>query len=122
MSPSQFEVIDIDIHQTAVTLAREYINEFAVSLLLQAKTLAFQRRADIVLSTHVEEARNIVLSETQKSWPSDLKLAFGGALLGTSFQGFANEISLSPVRPFWTGVYFIVSLFGAFLIFWGLRR
>jgi len=122
MPSSQFEVVDKEIHQAAETLTRDYVRKFAVSLLLQAKTLAYQQKADIVLSSHVEEAHDIVLSERKKSWSNELKLAFGGALLGTFFQGFANELSLTSLRPFWITFYVIAGFAGAFLIFWGLRR
>ena len=44
--------IDLGFHPQAKTLARKHVNDFASSLLLQAKTIALQKRADIVLRTY----------------------------------------------------------------------
>jgi len=101
--------------------ARQYINEFTVSLLLEAKAIAHRQKAAIVLSNHVEEAHDIVSSPT-KSRSSELKLAFGGALLGAFLQGFANELSLTTLRPFWIAVYVVAGFAGALLVFWGIRQ
>ena len=122
MSKTQDEVINKDIHPQAKSLIRDVVNEFATVLLLQAKTIACQRGADIVLSSHVHEAREAIFSERKQSRSRELKIAIGGALFGAFVQGFINELSLTTSRPIWIAIYTIVGFIGIFLIFWGLLR
>ena len=122
MPQPQLEAVEMELHAQAEEIARSFVNEYAVSLLIiQAKALAFQRRADLVLSTHIEEARDIIMRAEERTWAKELRLVFGGALLGAFIQGFINEMSVSPLRPFWITVYVLVGFLGSFLIFWGLR-
>jgi hypothetical protein len=58
-------VASIDLHPQAQQRAEEYIDDFTDSLLLQSKTLALTQKANVVLSTHVDEARKIVVSREQ---------------------------------------------------------
>ncbi len=57
----------------------------------------------------------------KKSRANDIKIAFGGALLGAFVQGFINELSLSDLRPLWIAVYVIAGFAGGLLIVWGLE-
>ncbi|MBC8505959.1 MAG: hypothetical protein H8D34_13940 [Chloroflexi bacterium] len=122
MPTPQHDAINKELHPQAEALARNYVNEFAVSLLLQAKTTAHQRKADIVLSSHIDEARDLVFSEQRQSWANELRIAFGGALVGAFLQGFANELSLTALRPGWIAIYVVGGFIGTFLIYWGLKR
>ncbi len=56
MKDSALGALNKELHPHAEQLAKEYVDEFAASLLLQAKMLAFQEHADLVLSNHIEEA------------------------------------------------------------------
>lgn len=60
MPDRQSEIVDKPLHPNAVTVARESVDDYAISLVVLAKTLAFQRRDDEVLSTHVHEALDII--------------------------------------------------------------
>jgi hypothetical protein len=122
MPDPQLEAISKDLHPQAGALVRAHVNEFATSLLLQAKMIAYQRRADVVLTTHVDEARNVILSEHTRSRSRELKIAVGGALFGAFIQGFINELSLPSLRPLWIAIYTLAGFVGIFLIFWGLGR
>lgn len=52
--------VDLELQSQAAKRARQYINDYAVALIMQAKTLAFSKRANLVLEGHVEEAVKIL--------------------------------------------------------------
>lgn len=122
MTNPQTEAMDKSLHQQAKTLAKNYVNDFATSLLLQAKLIAYHQKAEVVLSGHVEEARDLIFTQRKKSRGQELSLAIGGALFGAFIQGFINELSLSTLRPLWIAIYTVAGFVGIFFIFWGLRR
>ena len=47
----------------AETRVREYANAYTLALIVQAKTLAYHRRDDVVLPNHVDEARVILRTQ-----------------------------------------------------------
>jgi hypothetical protein len=69
------------------------VDEFAASLLFQAKMLAFQEHADLVLSTHIEEALEVINRERKKRWTRELMIVIGSALFGAFIPGFMTELS-----------------------------
>ncbi len=52
MKDASLEALSKELHPHAEQLAKEYVDEFAASLLLQGKILAYHERADLVLSNH----------------------------------------------------------------------
>jgi hypothetical protein len=120
MANSQTEAISKELHAQAANLAREYVNDFSISLLLQAKTIAYQQKADMVMSSHVAEAREILQSEQKKSWSREILMILGSALLGAFIQGFTTE--LSGGNTFLIAIYTIMGFLGMLMIFWGLRK
>lgn len=114
------EAVEIEIHPQAEKLARQYVDEFATTLLLQAKLLAYSRRDDAVLSNHIESALNAIRQKADQQRSRDFGLTIGGVLLGAFIQGFITELSAG--RTLWIAVYTILGFFGVFLFFWGLRR
>jgi hypothetical protein len=81
MADKQLELIEKPLHARAVEIARENVDDYAASLIVLAKTLAYQRGDDEVLSTHVLEALNIIQSRRRRKRWKDFSLAIGGALL-----------------------------------------
>ena len=122
MANPQLEAIDKSLHQQAKSLAKNCVNDFATSLLLQAKLIAYQQKADVVLSRHVEEARDVILNQRKHSRSQELSIAIGGALFGAFAQGFISELSLPMLRPLWIAIYTVIGFVGIFLVFWGLQR
>jgi hypothetical protein len=120
MPNQQLEAISKELHPQAKELAREYVNDFATALLLQAKVLAYQRRADVVLSSHVEEAQDVIGRKKKETWSKELVIVVGGALLGAFIQGFITELSTG--RTVLIVVYTVLGFIGMLLVFWGLRR
>jgi hypothetical protein len=108
-----------DLHPQAELRAREYIDSFAEALLLQSKTLAAIQEADVVLSTHVDDARDIIKSQ-KRSRARELTLIFGSALLGAFIQGFPTELATG--RQVMTLVYTALGFLGMLLIFVGLQK
>ncbi len=122
MADLQTQVANIALHPQADQLAREYIANFTDSLNLESKTLAVIEKADIVLSTHVIEARRIIIKQQKRDWKKELLIILGGALLGAFFPGFTTELnSATPNKNLlvaYTGMGFV----GMVLIFLGIRR
>jgi hypothetical protein len=113
-------VVDIELHSQATHKARQYVNDFAVTLLMQAKTLAFARRSDRVTPTHVDEAVKLLNLKRQRSWPRDIAVVFGSALFGAFVQGFASEVAAG--QAYLTAAYAGLGFVGLILALWGLRR
>jgi len=96
------------------------VDEFAASLLLQAKMLAFQENVDLVLSNHIEEARQVIKREREKRWSRELLIVLGSTLFGAFIPGFITELSAGHqlLIAIYTGMGFL----GLILVFIGLRR
>jgi len=109
------------LHQNAVELARENVDNYAASLVVLAKTLAYQRGDDEVLSTHVFEALNIIQSRKKRKRWKDFMLAIGGALFGAFVSGFVTELSTGHSKLL-LAVYVTLGMVGMILIFGGLQE
>lgn len=120
MKNSSPDVLNKEFHARAEQLAKEYVDEFAASLLLQSKMLASQERAEMVLSNHVEEAREVLSRERERRWYRELLIVFGSALFGAFIPGFITELSTG--HQLLTVVYTAMGFFGMLLLFLGLRR
>jgi len=109
-----------EFHARAEQLAKQYVDEFAASLLLQANMLASQERAEMVLSSHVEEARDLLSRERKGRWYREPLVVFGSALFGAFIPGFITELSTG--HQLLTVVYTAMGFSGMLLLFLGLRR
>lgn len=114
-------VIDKEIHPKASKLMKDYSTRFQTSLCLQAKLVAYLNNADIVLTSHVDEAlAKINTTRNTLSWLHNILMVIGSALFGAFIQGFVTEL--------WTGnitltvVYTSMGFVGIFMIFWVLRK
>lgn len=116
----QLEAVNLELHSHAEELAKKYVNEFAVSLLLQAKLLAWNRNDDVVLSNHVEAALDSIRKSEEKKRVREIAILLGSALIGAFFQGSLTELSNN--RAVWVFVYAILGMIGASLVFWGFRK
>ena len=120
MKDSSLETLNKELHSQAELLAKEYVDEFAASLLLQAKMLAFQENADMVLSNHIEEARQVIRRERKQRWARELLVVMGSALFGAFIPGFITELSAG--HKLLIAVYTTMGFLGMLLLFLGLRR
>jgi len=120
MSDKLLELVDRPLHSHAVEVARESVDDYAASLVVLAKTLAFQRGDDEVLSTHVYEALNTLQNRKNRTRWKDFLLAIGGALFGAFVSGFVTELSTGHSNVLLT-VYVVLGLIGMFAIFAGLQ-
>jgi protein-S-isoprenylcysteine O-methyltransferase Ste14 len=120
MANPQIDAIDKELHPQAEKTAKQYINEFATSLLLQAKITAYRSKADVVLSSHVDEALDTINRGRKQIWSRELVIIIGSALLGAFIQGFISERSSG--NSLLIATYVVLGFVGMFLVFWGLRR
>lgn len=120
MPRKQVELVDKPLHPNAVSTARENVDDYALSLVILAKTLAFQRGDDEVLSTHVYEAIDIIQNRKRRKRWKDSMLAIGGALFGAFVSGFITELSTGRSAVL-LAVYVMLGLLGMILVFAGLQ-
>lgn len=114
------EVVDYEMHPLAKEHIENLIMRFTVSLVVQAKTLAYRRKDDNVTQNHVDEALEIIQRERmQKRWRNWIG-ALGGALVGAFVSGFFNELS-TGTRPVWLVIYVALGVLGLVLML-GLGR
>ncbi len=117
---SPFAAVDIELHSQAAQRARQTINEFAVALIMQAKTLAYSRRASQVLPEHIDEAIKVLKLKRQRSWTRDGAVILGSALFGAFVQGFISEVASG--QAYLVALYAGLGLIGLLVALWGLRR
>jgi len=116
-------IANIDLHAQAQQRAEDYVDEFADSLLLQSKTLALTQKANIVLSTHVDDAHEIISTRAQKRGRlREFLLIAGSAMIGTFLQGFPTEMSMDPIRRKMVVFNVCMGLFGAGLVAWAVKK
>ena len=120
MLNSQLEAIDIDLHPEAAKRAKQYVVEFATTLLLQAKLIAFRAKADVVLSNHIDEALDLITRDKRKTWSRELLIILGSAFFGAFIQGFISELSSGKASL--VAIYTILGFVGMFMVFLGLKR
>ncbi len=117
---SNQEVTEKELHPQATELAKKYVRDFASSLLFQAKAIATNKKADVVLSSHVEEALKTIQKQQEDSWINEVCKIIGSALFGAFVQGFVTELEAGNTPLIVT--YTIMGFVGVFLIFYGFRR
>jgi hypothetical protein len=93
MNNRSSEILNKELHPHAEEVATHYVDEYSTSLLLQAKLLAFRENADLVLSNHVEAARERMQREGRKPFTLELFIVIGGALFGAFVPGFVSELN-----------------------------
>ncbi len=120
MSNNQTEVINTEIHPQAGFAIKKYTHDFATSLLLQAKTIAYRSKADVVLSSHVDEALDKIYKDRKQSSTKELLIVLGGAFFGAFIQGFISE--LSSGNAVLIATYVFLGFIGMFMVFLGLRK
>jgi F0F1-type ATP synthase assembly protein I len=114
------EVVNYEMHPLAAEHIENLIMHFATTLVVQAKTLAYQRNDDNVTQNHVDEALSIIQQERmQKPWRTWFGV-FGGVLVGVFLSGFLNELS-AGTRPVWLAIYVAFGFLGLVLML-GLGR
>jgi acyl dehydratase len=113
-------MVDVDLQPQATQAARKYINQFAVTLIMQAKAIAFSRRADGVLPAHVDEALAVLNKLARRSWLSEFAVIIGSLFFGVFLQGFVSNLPAG--NTLLIASYTAIGFVGIFLAFWGLRR
>jgi hypothetical protein len=116
----QISLVEKPLHPNAVALASETVSDFSTALIVLAKTLAYQRRDDEVLSTHVYEAVEIIQNRKKRKRWKDFMLAVGGAMFGAFVSGFATQLNTGDSKVL-LAFYVTVGLLGMILIFAGLQ-
>lgn len=117
MSVPQNQIIEQTLHANAETLIRDYSSEFTDALILQSKTLAKFEGTDEVQSVHVQRAKAIILTLSQKT--NDRKALYFGlacVFLGIAFQGLAAEYFSATPRIGVSLIYAVIGIVSAFII------
>ena len=117
---SPWTEVDIDLHPKAAQRTRQYVYEYALALVMQAKTLAFSKRAQEVTPTHIDQAFDILNDASQRARLKLIAIILGSALFGAFVQGFVSEISAG--QAFLIAANAGMGFVGLFIALWGLRR
>ena len=120
MAGRQVGVIEKYLHPNAARLIREQVNEFASSLLLLAKALAHQRGDDEVMSSHINEALNILRGHRKKRRLKEALIILGGILCGAFISGFVTELTFGQSKAA-LALYVLAGVVGLVLVFSGLQ-
>ena len=112
------DAVYIPLHSEAEIKITDYVEDFATSLLLQAKLLAFRKQAPIVSSKDVDEARDLISSERRRVWSKETSKIVGGALFGAFIPGFITALPLHDTVSL--VIYTFLGFIGMFLVFLGI--
>lgn len=118
MIPDPLQAVKIPLHPSATERAREYVDAFAISLLLQAKNLAFMRRDAAVLSSHIEDAFVSLNRRRDPSRRAQFLVFFGSIILGVGVQGFASAAIARDANQLI--IYAVPLILGLIVSGWGL--
>ena len=117
----QEEAINREFHPEAKDLVKERVDEFATSLILQAKLFAYQQDDPYVVKRHVDEAFEALQTSRKQTWGKELLMIIGGTLFGAFVPGFITELS-SGTSTLLLIVYTILGFTGMLLVFLALIR
>lgn len=112
------EVVAKQLHASAKDRAKEHIDEFATTLILQAKIIAFREKAELVLKRHVDEAFEFIFAKKQREWARELFKILGGALVGAFVPGLITSLPSNDITG--TVIYIVLGFIGMALVFIGL--
>jgi hypothetical protein len=107
-------------HPLASKRAQQLIDDFTTALIFQAKLIAFQEKAELVLQRHIDEAINFIFSQKKKEWVREFLKIMGGALIGAFIPGLIVSLPANDV----TGsiIYIAVGFAGLICVFIGLTK
>jgi|SRR5215213_8833265 len=108
------EIVNYEMHALAKEHIENLIMHFAATLVVQAKTLAYQRHDDNVTQNHVDDALNIIQQERIQKRLRNWIGVLGGALVGAFVSGFIQELSVGT-RPGWIAIYVTLGVLGLVL-------
>lgn len=116
----QREVLRVEFHEKAESEARKIVDHFSVSLIVQSKLVAYQKRAEQVLSSHVQQALDHINRNSARGWAREITIAVGSAFFGAFVPGFITELGAG--RTAYVAVYTILGIFGIIMVAWGLQH
>ncbi len=116
---SKDEVLGKEFHPQAAKLFSKHSQAFAYSLQVQSQLIADKNKAEIVLSSHVEEALKKLRPSGSKFWPRELVMLIGSAFFGAFVPGFVNE--LSNGNTVLIAIYTILGFTGMLMVTWAIR-
>ena len=92
------KVINKEVHSEAEKVFLQYANDFSTSLMLQAKWIAHNSKADVVLSVHMHEALEAMNDKSRKKvWLRESAKILGSALVGAFMTPLQKR--LDKTRP-----------------------
>ncbi|MCA9906224.1 MAG: hypothetical protein KC547_20355, partial [Anaerolineae bacterium] len=95
-----YDILSKKLHPQAESLVRTLVDDFATTLVYQAKLLAFRRKDEVVLSNHILDSVDIVRRERQRGWTREIIIFVGSALFGAFIPGILTEFGRGPEANF----------------------
>lgn len=109
---------DVPLHPNAKIMVRESARNYAASVVLQAKLLAFKHNEEEVLTNDVTAALKMTIEEKNRSWKKEMAKVVGAGLFGMFIPGFMTQ--LSNLDTTLTAVFTIAGVAGLMMVAWGL--
>lgn len=107
--------------QEATQLLVDESNKYIVELIALSIKFAKRDKADVVSSTHVEDARNHLSHRRQRFFSKHLRTV-AAAFFGAGLSGVVSMISMGTSSPTGTLANFLLCTVGVFGIAWNWGR
>ena len=118
MARTMSDLVKVELHSEAQELARARIDEFAVSLIVEAKRVAFSKGAGIVDRPDVEGAFEAITRPAPRAWRREVVMVLGGIFFGAFVEGLVAQVYVGSADA--TVMWAVCGIVGAGLIAWGL--
>jgi len=112
------KVVTKQLHAAAGKQARQYIDDFGTTLILQAKVLAYREEAELVLKRHIDESVDFILSQKKRDWLREFLKIIGGTLIGAFAPGLITSLPANDIPS--TIIYIVLGFAGMIMVFLGL--
>lgn len=112
------KIIAKPLHQSAGEQAKKYVDDFATTLVLQAKLFASLENAELVLRRHIDEAVKFILSQKTRDLTKEFVKIIGGALIGAFVPGLITALPTHDTTSIL--IYIGLGFVGMIMVFIGL--
>ncbi len=116
------ELLNLELHKKAEDTLVQLTDEYATSVLYEAKILAFKTKQDQVQSVHINQAADNIIKKKTSTWVSELLKIIGSALLGIFIPGFITTVTAATVSKILLVIYIGSGFIGIIMLFIGLRK
>lgn len=112
------EIVTKHLHLNAAIRIREYINNFAITLIMQSKIQASIEQHDEVNKLDVDDAFDHIMRQHKRNRLKEVAKIVGGVLLGVFLPGLATTLPAKDIPA--TIIYIGIGFLGLLLVLLGI--